>query len=156
MISNKTKELVWSLYEIDNLSKSEISRKVGVSRHKVIEILKDDKNRNAQVIDSVRKFNNENNQNLVRMLRDDNRLPSIANQILDMLNDPKLLAKEIERSGLRPLATVLGILSDKSLKAVELEQKRNTTDDGVTVKIINNAPDIPISIEEEEDAININ
>lgn len=157
MISKRQKENIWALYEIDNMSKSMISRKLGVSRQKVIDILKEPKYKNVQLIDTVKEMNKESNDNLVKILREDNRLASISTKILDIMNDPVQLEKEIERSGLRTLATVFGILSDKAMKALEMDKAN--TDDNVTVKIINNAPAEKPTIEidkENQDEFSIN
>lgn len=156
MISNRMKENIWFLYETEHLSKLEISKRVGVSRGKVIEILKQPKFKNEQLLDTVNEMNRENNESLVKMLRNDNRLPSIANKILNIMDDPEQLQKEIERGGLRTLATVFGILSDKAMKALEMD--KTNKDDNVTVQIINNAPEQPVIevSEVEQDGININ
>ena len=156
MISNRMKENIWFLYETEHLSKLEISKRVGVSRGKVIEILKQPKFKNEQLLDTVNEMNRESNESLVKMLRNDNRLPSIANKILNIMDDPEQLQKEIERGGLRTLATVFGILSDKAMKALEMD--KTNKDDNVTVQIINNAPEQPVIevSEVEQDGININ
>jgi hypothetical protein len=150
------KENIWFLYETEHMSKLEISKRVGVSRGKVIEILKQPKFKNEQLLDTVNEMNRESNESLVKMLREDSRLPSIANKILNIMDDPEQLQKEIERGGLRTLATVFGILSDKAMKAIEMDKAK--TDDNVTVKIINNAPEQPVIevSEVEQDGININ
>ena len=156
MISNRMKENIWFLYETEHLSKLEISKRVGVSRGKVIEILKQPKFKNEQLLDTVNEMNRESNESLVKMLRNDNRLPSIANKILNIMDDPEQLQKEIERGGLRTLATVFGILSDKAMKALEMD--KTNKDDNVTVQIINNAPEQPVIevSEVEQNGININ
>ena len=138
MISNKTKETVWILQETEHLNNTQIAHRLGISRGKVIEILKQPKYRNERLLDTVNELNRESNDNLVRMLKNDTRLPDIANKILNIMNNDEQLEKEIERNGLRTLATVFGILSDKAMKALEMD--KNATDDKVTVKIINNAP----------------
>ena len=143
MISNSMKETVWVLKESEHLSNSEIARRVGISRTKVIEILKQPIHKNAQLVDSYKKIKQEETESLYRMLSNDNRLPQIASQILDIMNDPEQLEKEIQRNGLRPLATVLGIISDKTLKARELEIKEVKTDTSTEdepVTIVNDAP----------------
>jgi len=125
MITMKQKENVWTLFEIDKLSKTEIARRIGISRHKVIEILKDSSYKNAQFIDEVKKINEKNNESLIKLLEKDNRMHSIASRILNLFDDEEQLTKEIDKNGLRSLATVFGVISDKALKAKELVIKED-------------------------------
>ena len=158
MISSDTKKQVWYLHSVKKMSKSKIALKLDLSRNSVIKILSDKSTVNAQFIKDAQKVEQQSNESLLKMLKDDNRLPSIASKILDLMNDDSLLEAEIKKNGLRPLATVLGIISDKTIKAAELDKSINKPDNPVTVEIINNAPEPPKAIirKEEQDGININ
>lgn len=151
MISKEKRQAIWALYENEHMPKSKIARKLGVSRNKVIETLKDEKYRNAQLLNTMEKINKESNESLINMLKTDERLPSIASKILNLMNDDKMLEAEITKNGLRPLATVLGILSDKSLKAKELDIKENTPEASTNVTIINDSDKIKFKEEDKED-----
>jgi hypothetical protein len=92
----------------------------------------------------------ESNESLIKMLKNDVRLPSIASKILNLMNDDEQLEKEINRNGLRPLATVLGILSDKSLKAKELDIKESKPESTTSVTIINDSDKVKYKEDEED------
>lgn len=139
MIKKETRQAIWALYENEHMAKAEIARKLGVSRNKVIETLKEEKYRNAHLMSSMQEMQRESNESLIKMLKNDDRLPSIASKILNLMNDDELLQAEIERNGLRPLATVLGILSDKSLKAKELDIKESRPEATTNVTIVNDS-----------------
>lgn len=151
MISKEKRQAIWALYENEHMPKSKIARKLGVSRNKVIETLKDEKYRNAQLLSTMEKINKESNESLINMLKTDERLPSIASKILNLMNNDEMLEAEIAKNGLRPLATVLGILSDKSLKAKELDIKENTPEASTNVTIINDSDKIKFKEEDKED-----
>jgi len=143
MITDKQNQMVWTLHETEHLPKKQIELKVGISRPKVIEILKNDKYRNLQLINSINEINKKNNESLIEMLSTDNRIPSIANHILDIMNDKEQLANEIERYGLRPLMTIFGIFSDKAIKIKELDLRDKKPEAfNQQVTIINDADEV--------------
>lgn len=151
MISNEVREAVWALYENEHLSKAEIGRRLGISRNKVIETLKHEKYRNAHLINSMKEIKKEQTESLIEMMSKDTRLSSITNKILDIMNDDEQLQNEINRNGLRPLATVLGILSDKTIRIAELNKKSDTQDKAVNVTIVNDADKIAKVYSDEKD-----
>lgn len=126
MISNKTKELIWHLKESEQMSNTQISKEVGVSRGKVIEILKHPEYKNAQLIDKVNNINKEHNETLIKILRDDNRLPSIVSKILSGIDDDTVIKGLIDTGNIKPLMTVVGVLSDKTIasKRLKIEEGR--------------------------------
>ena len=143
MITKKQKEAVWTLHETEHLSKKAIALQLRISRPKVIEILNDPKNRNLQLIDSVNEINKESNQKLLDMLREDKRIPQIASKILTLFNSDEELEKEIKRSGLRGLATVIGVVSDKVIKASELYLRTENPESFIQpVTIVNDADEV--------------
>jgi hypothetical protein len=132
------------------MSKKGIALKLGISRPKVIEILNTPTHKNLQLIDTINDMNEKNNAKLLDMLRNDKRIPSIASKILTLFNDDKLLKNEIERYGLRPLATVIGVISDKVIKASELSARLDTPEAFNQVTIINNADEANEDIKEHK------
>jgi predicted transcriptional regulator len=150
MISSDTKKRVWYLHDVKKMSKTKIARDVGISRNSVIKILSDKSTKNEQFIKTVQKLERESNESLVEMLREDNRMPEIASKILNIMNDDEMLKNEIERYGLRPLATVFGIMSDKAIKAKELDMRSNRPEAfATTVNIVNDASHFEDEKEEE-------
>jgi len=147
MISKETKKHIWYLYDIKKMSKSKIAQKVGVSRNSVIKILEDKSTVSEQFLKDAQNIERKSNESLLKMIQDDDRLPSIVSKILDIMNDDEQLTNEIKRNGLRPLATVLGILSDKSIRLAEMHKGVNSPND-VKVTIVNDA-DTVAKFEEE-------
>ena len=147
MISKETKKHIWYLYDIKKMSKSKIAQKVGVSRNSVIKILEDKSTVSEQFLKDAQNIERKSNESLLKMIQDDDRLPSIVSKILDIMNDDEQLTNEIKRNGLRPLATVLGILSDKSIRLAEMHKGVNSPND-VKVTIVNDA-DTVAKLEEE-------
>jgi len=147
MISKETKKHIWYLYDIKKMSKSKIAQKVGVSRNSVIKILEDKSTVSEQFLKDAQNIERKSNESLLKMIQDDDRLPSIVSKILDIMNDDEQLTNEIKRNGLRPLATVLGILSDKSIRLAEMHKGVNSPNN-VKVTIVNDA-DTVAKFEEE-------
>jgi len=118
MISSKTKEVVWFLKETERLSKTEIARRVGISRTKVIEILKEPKYKNIQLLDTVNKINKEHNESLLKYLRKDDRPRQIVNKVLDILNDDARLELELTKpQGFRNLVGAMKVVIDTGATA---------------------------------------
>lgn len=159
MISNSMKETVWMLKETEHLKNTQIAHRLGISRTKVIEILKEEKYRNEQLMNSVKEIKQEEYKNMLDVLRKDDRTVQIVNKILDIFNDDMQLSKEIDRSGLRPLATVLGVITDKVIKISELDLRKDSPESFNNVTVINNADEMYRQAVEEEqliDETNIN
>lgn len=154
MISTDTIKQVWYLHSVKNMSKSQIALKLELSRNSVIKILKDKSTVNAQFIKAAQKVERESNESLLKMLQDDDRIPSIASKILSIFNDDEQLKTEIKRNGLRPLATVIGVISDKVIKASELNLRVNSPESFVAPLIVNDADQVAKIKEERRDLIN--
>lgn len=119
---------------VQNLSNSEIARRLKISRNSVIKTLKEKSTVDEQLLNSVKEIEQKNNESLLNMLREDDRLSQITGKILDYFNDDKELKREINKAGLKSLATVLGVLSDKTIKANELQIKKDQAEQS---KILN-------------------
>jgi hypothetical protein len=128
-ISKATKEMVWSLHEIDKCPKTEIAKRVGISRQKVYDILADETNKNRHLQDTVKDIREEYTKSLIDLLRNDNRLPNIVNKILDGIDDINVIERMIAKDDLKPLMTVVGVLSDKTIatKRLAIEERRIAT-----------------------------
>lgn len=138
MISDKTKETVWYLYETERLSKTAIGLRVGISRGKVIEILKQPKYKNAQLLDSIKQINKEHNESLLKYLRKDDRPRQILDKVLAIINDNKTLEMELAKpNGFRNLVGAMKVVIDNGISArkdqreeekAEQENMLNTTE----------------------------
>lgn len=118
MISNKTKEVVWALYETEHLTKTEIARRLGISRGKVIEILKQPKYKNEQLLDNINKINAEHNESLLKYLRKDDRPRQILDKVLDIINDDVRLEAELSKqNGFRNIVGAMKIVIDTGATA---------------------------------------
>ena len=125
MISDKTKEDVWTLHTTKQMSKKDIALSLGISRPKVIEILREPKWQNFTVIDKVNKINEKAHQNLVDMLTNDRRIPQLLNRVLEELNtkddnNNDVVTRLVAKDDIRPLMTMIGVLSDKNMATQKL------------------------------------
>lgn len=154
MISNKVKETVWTLKETEKLNNTQIARRLGISRTNVIAILKEEKYRNEHLLNAVKEIQQEHNESLLDILRNDDRTSQIMNKILDLFNDAEQLKKEIDRNGLRPLATVLGVVTDKVIKVSELDLRKDSPESFNNVVVVNNADDVAREIREHKEKDN--
>lgn len=125
MLEDIVKKKIRFMSSVQNLSNSEIARKLKVSRNTVIKVLKEKSTVDTQLLNSVKEIEQKNNESLLNMLREDDRLASITGKILDHFDNDIELKNEIKRGGLKSLATVLGVLSDKTIKANELQIKKD-------------------------------
>ena len=137
MISNKTKEAVWILKENEHLSNVDISRRLGISRGKVIEILKHPKYKNEQLLDSMKEIQQEHNESLLKMLRKDDRPRQIVDKILSKLNSEDILDAELKKGGFRNVVGAMKVVIDNGIalsrdnrEAQKAEQEKilNTTE----------------------------
>jgi len=135
MISNKTKETVWLLKENKHLSNTEISRRLSISRGKVIEILKQPKYKNEQLMDSIEEIEQEHNESLLKMLRNDDRPRQIVNKILDIINDDKQLETELKRGGFRNVVGAMKVVIDNN---ISLSRDKREEDKAQQERILNN------------------
>jgi len=161
LLSNDVKEQIWVLHEVRKMNNSDIAHQLGVARNTVIKVLKDRTNRNAQFMSKIKKVEQESNENLLKMLQEDTRIPKIFNSILNRLMESSNIDDEIGKYGLKSLTNIYGVLADKhlaskklmieeraidvkertlELKEEELKARIENPDAFATVQIINDAP----------------
>lgn len=135
MIDAKTKENVWTLHLSKKMSKTAISKQLGISRPKVIEILKDESYKNLRLIDVVKEIEVKHTESLINILKKDSRLPATVNKILNAINQDEVIDAMIAKGDLKQLMTVFGVLSDKHFgsKRVEQEERRLAIQDRMAV-----------------------
>lgn len=131
MITTQQKEDVWTLHMTKKMSNTDIALSIGISRPKVIEILKEPKWQNFTVIDKVNKLNEKAHQSLVDVLTNDKRIPMLFNRVLEELdrkdrNDEDVITRLVNKDDIRPLMTVVGVFSDKNMaiKKLILDQRK--------------------------------
>jgi len=125
MITTQQKEDVWTLHSTKKMSNTDIALSIGISRPKVIEILKEPKWQNFTVIDKVNKLNEKAHQSLVDVLTNDKRIPMLFNRVLEELdkkdeNEKDVITRLVEKDDIRPLMTVVGVFSDKNFAIKKL------------------------------------
>ncbi len=135
MITNKTKEAVWMLKENEQLKNTEISRRLGISRGKVIEILKHPKYRNEQLLDSMKEITEEHNKSLLEYLKKDDRPRQIVNKVLDIINDDETLELELKKQGgFRNLVGAMKVVIDNG---VSVSRNQREADKANQEKVLN-------------------
>lgn len=127
MISNATKETIWALKENEHLKNAQIARRLGISRTKVIEVLKQPKYRNEQLLDSMKEIREEYNQSLLKSLKSDGRTNQIINKILTIVNSDETLNKELQKQGgFRNIMGAMKVIVDTTAKAIsnDIEERK--------------------------------
>ena len=127
MLSRNEKEKIWYLYENEQMSKSAIATKLGLSRNTVIKVLSSPLPYNEQLMSEIKEIQDKKNAELLELIKNDNRLPDTVNKILNAINSDEVINRVVkENNGLRNLMTVMGVLSDKHIagKRVEQDERR--------------------------------
>lgn len=127
MLSKETKEHIWFLYKSEQLSKTEIARRIGISRGSVYNVLNEPMPVNEQIVNDVKKAREESNKKLLDLLRNDDRMTGVSNKILNAINDTDIIDNmKVTPQGLKSLMTVFGIVNDKHIaaKRITLEERR--------------------------------
>lgn len=100
-------------------------------------LVKKNRENNPQFIKELEQVKRDKERNILDILRSDNRLNNIIDNILDVLQDKGNVQNEFERKGFTGLNAVMGTIFDKALKyqQMQLEVKGGVdkdlmTDDG--------------------------
>ena len=127
MISNATKEMVWTLHEIDKCKKTEIAKKVGISRQKVYDILADESYRNRHLNDTYKEYKIETQTSLLKGLQEDPRTKRAIDKILNIVDNKETLDNELEKQGgLRAIMGAMKVIVDTNRSALSsaIEERR--------------------------------
>lgn len=153
MLNDNTKAMVWALYENDNCSKSEIARKLSISRNAVYAILSNKKYKKAQVSENVKKIYEDKAKQLIESLLEDDRPTQIVDKILDKLNDDEVIQNELDKFGIRTLVGAMKIVVENTVKIKELNKPQNSVivhnNIGDIMKLIEQPTDVNIDPKEE-------
>lgn len=120
MLSNKQKDQIVILKTIERKNNTEIARLVGVNRGTVIKVLKEGWEVNQQFLDTYNENVQQQTKEMLEMIKGDERLTSITGKILELFNNDEELKREIQKSGLKSLATIYGVLADKVIRVSDL------------------------------------
>jgi len=150
MIDTDTKKKIWYLHTVKKMNNTKISQQLGVSRGSVIKVLKDESTVNEQFLKDAERIERKANESLLQMLQNDNRIPSILSKVLNKFDNDESLDKEIEKFGLKSLGTIIGIISDKVIKASELSARIERPESFSQVTIINDADEVAKYKEQSE------
>jgi DNA-binding XRE family transcriptional regulator len=121
VLTHETKEKIHLMHSVQKMSKLQISQKLGISRNTVIKILKENYTPSEQLLKDVQKVKDEHNESLIKILRDDDRLPSIVSKILNSIDNEDVIQRLVDTDNIRPLMTVVGVLGDKTIAAKRLK-----------------------------------
>lgn len=153
MVDGKTKAMIWALYENEQMSKSDIGRKLGVSRNTVYKVLNTEKYKDEQTSARIKKISDEHTQSLIESLVADKRPKQIIDKYLDILNDDETIQNELKTSGIRTIVGAMKILVENQIKIKELNKKpeRIVIENNISeiVKLMNNTENKEINPEEE-------
>jgi len=150
MIDTDTKKKIWYLHTVKKMNNTKISQQLGVSRGSVIKVLKDESTVNEQFLKDAERIERKANESLLQMLQNDNRIPSILSKVLNKFDNDESLDKEIDKFGLKSLGTIIGIISDKVIKASELSARIERPESFSQVTIINDADEVAKYKEQSE------
>jgi IS30 family transposase len=120
VLSNKQKDQIVILKTIEHKNNTEIAQLVGVNRGTVIKVLKDGWKVNQQFLDTYKETVQQQTKEMLDMIKGDKRLTSITGKILELFNSDEELEKEIQKGGLKSLATIYGVLADKVIRVSDL------------------------------------
>jgi predicted DNA-binding protein YlxM (UPF0122 family) len=127
MISNATKEMVWTLHEVDKCPKKEIANKLGISRQSVYDILSDTAYKNRHLSDTYKETKIQMAESLLKGLQEDPRTKSAVDKILNIVNDDETLKLELQKQGgLRAVMGVMKVIVDTTRSAYSsaIEERR--------------------------------
>ena len=150
MIDTDTKKKIWYLHTVKKMNNTKISQQLGVSRGSVIKVLKDESTVNEQFLKDAERIERKANESLLQMLQNDNRIPSILSKVLNKFDNDESLDKEVDKFGLKSLGTIIGIISDKVIKASELSARIERPESFSQVTIINDADEVAKYKEQSE------
>ena len=81
-----------------------------------------------------------NTNDILDFIRKDKRMLEITDKILNIMNDEETLIKELDKKGLQPLTNAMGMMIDKALKLKSIEENVDALENGIKIKIVNDAP----------------
>lgn len=150
MVNEKTRAMIWALYENEQMSKTNIALKLGVSRNTVYKTLANEKYKDEQIHTKVKKLVDQKTESLIDALINDTRPKEIIDKYLDILNDDEIIKKELTTNGIRTIVGSMKILVENQIKIKELN-KKSEPNVFVTPVIVNDADEAAKIVNKQEE-----
>lgn len=126
MLNEKTRAMIWALYENEQMSKSDIASKLGISRNSVYKVLSNEKHKNEQINHKVKIISDKHTESLIESLIEDDRPKQIIDKYLDILNNDEVISKELAINGIRTIVGAMKIVVENQIKLREINKANNT------------------------------
>lgn len=153
MVDEKIKAMVWALYENEHMTKSDIATKLAISRNTVYKVLNNEKYKNEQINNKVKKISDKHTTTLIESLVADDRPKQIIDKYLDILNNDEVISNELKSSGIRTIVGAMKILVENQIKIKELNKQpdRIIVENNVSeiVRLMNNTENKEINPDDE-------
>jgi len=139
-ITDRERKQIIADYVLDN-SMHFLAKKYRRSTATIKKIVDEQKTEQPeQFANLVKRVKIINTNDILDFIRKDKRMLEITDKILNIMNDEKTLIKELDKKGLQPLTNAMGMMIDKALKLKSIEENVDALENGIKIKIVNDAP----------------